>query len=59
MPSLDCHLYASMQAMHDTLKGDTGFHEGSDLIVHWDTAEESNIPQRFGENSPLENRVRR
>ncbi|BDA48950.1 hypothetical protein COCOBI_13-0600 [Coccomyxa sp. Obi] len=49
---------AGWKVVHDTLKGDTGFHEGSDLIVHWDAAEEPNIPPRSA-HSPLEDRIRR
>ena len=57
MPCLDCHMRGSMQAVYDTLKGDIGFHEGSDLVVHWDAPEEDNIPLR-SEYSPLEDRIR-
>jgi hypothetical protein len=47
-----------MQAVYDTLKADTGFHEGSDLIVHWDAAEEADIPPPSN-MSPPDDRIRR
>ena len=47
-----------MQAVYDTLKGDTGFHEGSDLIVHWDAVMEADIPPPSN-MSPSDDRIRR
>ena len=36
MPSLDFPLRAPMQGLYNTLEGDKGFHDGLDMLVHWD-----------------------
>ena len=60
MACLNSHLHASLQAVYHTLKGDSGFHEGSDLLVHWDAVDASSIPPPAADSgSPDENNIRR
>ena len=48
-----------MQALYNTLEGDKGFHDGSDMIVHWDALEASSTPQPPKPNSPEDDNMRR
>lgn len=47
------------KALYDTLEGDKGFHDGSDMIVHWDALETSSTPQPRKPNSPESDSMRR
>ena len=60
MPCLEFHLCASMQALYDTLEGNKGFPDGSDMLVHWDAwdaLEDSSTVQN--PNSPKEASMQR